>query len=148
MNLRLILPASAAILLATSCQPYVEPPPPAPADPGARRSTPEEQAKIDKQREEKKKREDGLNNSPEGDKKPENGAEGMGDKVPPTTGGGETKPAPKKEEVEVARPVPGKPGFVFSPFNNKIIDVKGFPPGTLVADPTYPASEKKRFRVP
>jgi len=26
--------------------------------------------------------------------------------------------------------------------------VKGFPPGSLVADPTYPASEKKHFRVP
>lgn len=147
MNLRLILPASAAILLATSCQPYVEAPPPAPADPGVRKPTPEEQAKIDKQREEKKKREDELK-GPEGGKRSEDGSEGVADKTPTTPGGGETKPAPKKEEVEVARPVPGKPGFVFSPFNNKIIDVKGFPPGTLVADPTYPASEKKRFRVP
>jgi hypothetical protein len=44
--------------------------------------------------------------------------------------------------------VPGKPGFVFSPFNNKLIDVQGIPSGRLVADPQYPASEKKYFRVP
>jgi hypothetical protein len=48
----------------------------------------------------------------------------------------------------VAIPVPGKEGFVFSPYNNKVIDVKGFAPGTLVADPTYPMSERKFFRVP
>ena len=48
----------------------------------------------------------------------------------------------------VAIPVPGKDGFVFSPYNNKVVDVKGFAPGTLVADPTYPMSERKFFRVP
>lgn len=50
--------------------------------------------------------------------------------------------------MQVARPVPGKPGFVFSPFNNKLIDVKGIPSGTLVQDPTYSPEEKKYFRVP
>jgi hypothetical protein len=36
-----------------------------------------------------------------------------------------------------AEPVPGKPGFVFSPFaNNKgYIDVRGFPSGTELKDP-------------
>ncbi len=48
----------------------------------------------------------------------------------------------------VAKAVPGKEGFVFSPFNNKLVDVRNIPPGTLVADPTYPVSEKKFFRVP
>ena len=48
----------------------------------------------------------------------------------------------------VAIPVPGKDGFVFSPYNNKVIDVKGFRSGALVADPTYPMSERKFFRVP
>lgn len=57
------------------------------------------------------------------------------------------KPDPKPS-MQVARPVPGKPGFVFSPFNNKLIDVKGIPSGTLVQDPTYPPEEKKYFRVP
>jgi len=58
-----------------------------------------------------------------------------------------TKPDPKPS-MQVARPVPGKPGFVFSPFNNKLIDVKGIPSGTLVQDPTYSPDEKKYFRVP
>lgn len=47
-----------------------------------------------------------------------------------------------------ASQVPGKAGFVFSPFNNKIVDVAGLPSGTLVADPTCPPEENKRFRVP
>ena len=65
------------------------------------------------------------------------------------------KPEPGPLEVKppagprpVAIPVPGKDGFVFSPYNNKVIDVKGFAPGALVADPTYPMSERKFFRVP
>jgi hypothetical protein len=54
----------------------------------------------------------------------------------------------REPSTPVAKVVPGKPGFVFSPFNKKIIDVKGIPSGTLVQDPTFPASEKKYFRVP
>lgn len=50
--------------------------------------------------------------------------------------------------IPTARPIPGKEGVVFSPFNNKPIDVKGFASGTLVADPTYPLDQKKYFRVP
>ena len=49
---------------------------------------------------------------------------------------------------EVAAGVPGRPGYVFSPYNNKIVDVQGIPEGALVADPTYPSAEKKIFRVP
>lgn len=74
----------------------------------------------------------------------------------------ETKPAPPPVKtpapsvpqakpgarIPTAVPVPGKEGIVFSPFNNKPIDVKGFPSGTLVADPTFPIEEKKYFRVP
>ena len=149
MNLRLILPASAALLMvATSCTPYVEPPPPAPADPAARTRTPEEEEKIRKEREAMKKEEESK--TPDKDKKSEGEQEGTAKKDPEKDGGTE-KPKPpeeKKSEIQVARPVPGKPGFVFSPFNNKVIDVKGIPSGRLVADPTYPASEKKHFRVP
>ncbi|GAA5128392.1 hypothetical protein JIN84_01955 [Luteolibacter yonseiensis] len=54
----------------------------------------------------------------------------------------------KKPDIPVANKVPGKDGYVFSPFNNKLIDVRGYAPGTLVADPTYPESAKKHFRVP
>jgi TPR repeat protein/serine/threonine protein kinase len=44
--------------------------------------------------------------------------------------------------------VPGKAGFVFSPHNNKVVDVRDIPSGTLVQDPTYPAADGKYFRVP
>lgn len=47
-----------------------------------------------------------------------------------------------------ASKVPGKVGFVFSPYNKQVVDVRDIPSGTLVQDPTYPASEKKYFRVP
>ena len=53
-----------------------------------------------------------------------------------------------KPDPPVATSVPGKPGFVFSPFNNKIIDVSGLPGGSLVADPSYPSEEQKHFRLP
>lgn len=58
------------------------------------------------------------------------------------------KPAEKGIDYAFANPVPGKEGFVFSPYNNKIVDVRGIPSGKLVGDPTYPDSEKKYFRVP
>ena len=61
----------------------------------------------------------------------------------------EKKPVEKKTTgYKFANPVPGKDGFVFSPYNNKLVDVRDIPSGTLVQDPTYPASEKKYFRVP
>ena len=65
--------------------------------------------------------------------------------VPPPSPASE-KPGPLT--IPVARPIPGKEGVVFSPFNNKPIDVKGYASGTLVADPTFPLEEKKYFRVP
>lgn len=58
---------------------------------------------------------------------------------PPANGGG---------AYPVAVAVPGKPGFVFSPYNNGIVDVRAIPSGTLVSDPGFPAEEKKYFRVP
>jgi hypothetical protein len=54
----------------------------------------------------------------------------------------------KKGDYAFANPVPGKEGFVFSPYNNKLVDVRDIPSGTLVRDPTYPDAEKKYFRVP
>lgn len=54
----------------------------------------------------------------------------------------------KRVDYAFANKVPGKDGFVFSPYNNKVVDVRDIPSGTLVQDPTYPASEKKYFRVP
>ena len=48
-------------------------------------------------------------------------------------------------DLPFGKPVPGKPGFVSSPYDPKfLIDVRGFPPGTLVNDP----NTNKPFRVP
>ena len=109
--------------------------------------TPEQQAlqkqrdelKKKKEEEEKKKQEELANKPPENLNKPE--------------GGGETtQPKPPKQENKkdypFANPVPGKEGFVFSPYNNKMVDVRDIPSGTLVQDPTYQSGEKKYFRVP
>ena len=61
----------------------------------------------------------------------------------------EKKPEPpKRVDYEVAKKAPGKEGFVLSPYNQKLIDVRGFKSGALVRDPTYDPSEKKYFRVP
>ncbi|MBU6171362.1 MAG: hypothetical protein KGQ87_07720 [Verrucomicrobia bacterium] len=70
--------------------------------------------------------------------------------VTSTTTSPAEKPATtvKKPEYSYASKVPGKEGFVFSPYNNKVVDVRDIPSGTLVQDPTYPAAEKKYFRVP
>jgi hypothetical protein len=66
-----------------------------------------------------------------------------------TTPGEKPKaPSETKRDYAVANKVPGKEGFVFSPYNNKVIDVRDIASGTLVTDPTYPTSEKKFFRVP
>ena len=69
--------------------------------------------------------------------------------IPPSA----TAPAksPEKRTTEdsanlpYARPAPGKPGFVYSPYDEKfLIDVRGAPPGTVVNDP----NTGKAFRVP
>jgi hypothetical protein len=54
----------------------------------------------------------------------------------------------KRNEYAIANKVPGKDGFVFSPYNNKIVDVRDIPSGTLVQDPTYTGAGKGYFRVP
>jgi hypothetical protein len=149
MNLRLILPAAVALCFAASCTPYVEPPPDAPVDPAARKPTAEEQEKIRQQREELKEQDKKKSDALAEKERESAGADPA--KPGNTTGGTGEEEAPKPpptRDIPVARPVPGKPGMVFSPFNNKVIDVKGIPSGRLVADPTYPASEKKHFRVP
>jgi outer membrane biosynthesis protein TonB len=45
-------------------------------------------------------------------------------------------PSPKSE-LPYAKPVPGKPGYVFSPYdpNGGYVDVKGYSPGQKVKDP-------------
>ncbi len=54
-------------------------------------------------------------------------------------------PSAQDTSLPYGKPVPGKPGFVQSPYDSKfLIDVRGFPPGTLVNDP----NTNKPFRVP
>ncbi len=59
----------------------------------------------------------------------------------------EAAAAPKKDFPNATR-LEGRSGYVSSPYNQKIIDVREIPPGTLVQDPTFPPEEKKYFRVP
>jgi len=44
---------------------------------------------------------------------------------------------PTKGDYPYGTPVPGKPGFVKSPYaaDQGLVDVRGFPPGTEVKDP-------------
>ena len=70
--------------------------------------------------------------------------------TPPTE---KPKTEAKRTDYPVATRAPGKEDCVLSPYNNKLVKVldendKPIPSGTLDADPTYPASEKKYFRVP
>jgi hypothetical protein len=54
-------------------------------------------------------------------------------------------PSAQDTSLPYGKAVPGKPGFVSSPYDPKfLIDVRGFPPGTLVNDP----NTNKPFRVP
>jgi hypothetical protein len=68
-------------------------------------------------------------------------------KNPASTESGETA-TPPKSTYPTGTLIPGKTGLVLSPYNNREVDVTGIPSGKLVSDPTYPASEKKYFRVP
>jgi outer membrane biosynthesis protein TonB len=64
---------------------------------------------------------------------------------PKTTSTSQTA-ATEKSSLPYAKPVPGKPGYVFSPFdpNGGYVDVTGFAPGSKVKDPY----SGKIFRVP
>lgn len=150
MNFRILTGLSAIVCLSlASCYPYNENQNKKKPTKGTEKKvTPEEQAKL-KEQEAKKKAEDEMK------KKAEEGAQTTPPENPagttPTTPGGTapTPPAePKQRDFAFANKVPGKEGFVFSPYNNKVVDVRDIPSGTLVQDPTYPAAEKKYFRVP
>lgn len=44
-------------------------------------------------------------------------------------------PPPAVRDIQVAKTVPGKPGFVTLPGSTGLIDVRGFSPGEQVKDP-------------
>ena len=139
MTLR-ILPifSACATLTLFSCYPYPEPPQGGPRHPEQTVTSPEQQ-KIEEQRKRLKEEQAAL------EKKKQEEATGTlpSDPTAPTK-----PPTEKKQDYPFATSVPGKEGFVFSPYNNKVVDVRDIPKGTLVQDPTYPAAEKKYFRVP
>jgi hypothetical protein len=125
--------AGAAIGLLASCYPLPDEPPQTQAQNAQQPSvSSEEQQRIQEQRDkmrQEQERQQAQQNAPR--------------ETPPPT----SEPRPRSD-YPFATPVPGKEGFVFSPFSdNKIVDARGIPSGTLVQDPTFP-TEKKYFRVP
>ena len=65
---------------------------------------------------------------------------------PPTEAAPPSAPAPASSSLPFGTPVPGKKGFVFSPYDKSagMIDVRDIPPGTKVRDPYT----QKLFLVP
>jgi hypothetical protein len=148
MNFRLCTGLAALVCLSmASCYPYNENQQKKKVTKAAEKTTAADEAKK-KEAEARKKAEEELKKT---ETKPE-----TTENTPPEnpTAGGTTPPADspkpevKRQDYAFANKVPGKDGFVFSPYNNKVVDVRDIPSGTLVQDPTFPAAEKKYFRVP
>ena len=149
-SINLIL-AAAASLFVVSCYPYPEntpkhrhkPNPEVVSKEDAEKAKADELKKKEEEAKAKLKEEEEKNKEKEGDKIKEREDTGGGNRIvdPPVE-------RHDKPTYEVAKKAPGKDGFVLSPYNNKLIDVRGIASGTLVRDPTYPPSEKKYFRVP
>lgn len=139
-KLLLSLPLVGCLALA-SCYPVPDGPR-KPRTPDADKTvTSQDQQKIQAQRDEMKKRD-------EEQKKTQETADQLKKPEETTTTDKPAEEPKKKGDYAFATPVPGKEGFVFSPYNQKLVDVRDIPSGTLVQDPTYPAAEKKYFRVP
>ena len=82
------------------------------------------------------------------ERKPAEPSDSMSKVIAANTEAPKAIPMEKIKRVQpVAKPVPGKPGFVFNPFTDKIVDVRGLPPGQLTRDPTDPNPDHK-FRIP
>ncbi len=139
MNSRFLIgSATLGSILLASCYPFEERgrPPTGPVPPEQTVTSPTQQ-QVQQQRERMRERSEKPPSAPT-----------RRDALEDTPAPAPKPPAEEKRDFDFAAPVPGKPGFVFSPFNQKIVDVRDIPSGTLVQDPTYPASEKKYFRVP
>lgn len=136
--------AALGCVLLASCYPYDESrgKKPDPKKPDQTVSSAEQQ-KLQAQRDEMKKKEEAA-------KKEEN-KEAPAETTAGTSQSTETAKPPveeKRTDYAFANKVPGKEGFVFSPYNNKVVDVRDIPSGTLVQDPTYTGAGKGYFRVP
>jgi hypothetical protein len=146
MNFRLYTGLAAIVCMSlASCYPVIESSNHKKPGKGPQKTaTTPDQLKLKQQEELKKKADEELK------KKEEAANSGSidtpGNVTPPIDG--PKPPEAKNNDYAFANKVPGKEGFVFSPYNNKVVDVRDIPSGTLVQDPTYPPSEKKYFRVP
>jgi hypothetical protein len=148
MNLRLITGFTAlGCALFASCTPYNEQ-----ANkklthkPTQKTATSVEQQKIQEQRDLMKQKEELAKKELAANATPDTTAQ-----TTQTTPPRQTSTPPleeKRAEYKFANKVPGKDGFVFSPYNNKVVDVRDIPSGTLVQDPTYTGAGKGYFRVP
>jgi hypothetical protein len=152
-RLRPGLVALASVLL-VSCYPVQENQPrkhKAGARPNPPAVTQTEQTKLNEQREKQQKAEDAKNRLTETNQPSTDVPAGTGEGTTPPDNGKKTEP--RRVDYPVAQKAPGMEGFVLSPYNSKIIDVrddngKPRPKGTLLSDPTFQESEKKYFRVP
>jgi outer membrane biosynthesis protein TonB len=111
--------------------------------PAEKSLTSAEQQKLKEQRDKLKAEEEKKATDTLVEKNPESTGTG-----PTTTDTNKTGGDEKRTDYAFANKVPGKEGFVFSPYNNKIVDVRDIPSGTLVQDPTYTGAGKGYFRVP
>lgn len=147
MNFRLCTGLAALVCLSlASCVPYNEEQAKKKAQKTAEKTEPTADELKKKEAEmKKKKEEDALKKKEETTSTTTTTPENPGSTDQPKE---EPKVEQKRTDYAFANKVPGKEGFVFSPYNNKVVDVRDIPSGTLVQDPTYPAAEKKYFRVP
>ncbi len=149
MNLRFLTGfAALGCVLFASCTPFNEQQNRRPTQKPAQKTvTAAEQQKIQEQRDLMKQKEELAKKETPANTTPETPADTASQTTPPTQ-----TPAPpveeKRAEYKFANKVPGKDGFVFSPYNNKVVDVRDIPSGTLVQDPTYTGAGKGYFRVP
>lgn len=77
------------------------------------------------------------NNQTQGSNTPDASASGLGAPNQQNTRAASRATSKKGDDLPYGTPVPGKQGFVMSPFspNSGYIDVRGFAPGTPVKDP-------------
>ncbi|MFM2221289.1 MAG: hypothetical protein RLZZ553_1037 [Verrucomicrobiota bacterium] len=55
---------------------------------------------------------------------------------------------PPQVDIPYAKPIPERPGYVISPYHNKVVDCQGLARDTLVYDPYDSTEPKRKFRVP
>lgn len=55
---------------------------------------------------------------------------------------------PPQTEIPYAKPVPERPGYVLSPYHDKVVDCQGLARDTLVYDPYDTVEPRRKFRVP